>query len=88
MKKAKLLRQVQPKSEGVWPCVQGRTRIARGVNQRVREPMVIIVTSLINDAREKRLLQTGAVAVVPKPLTLPMINKVLSKQLQETERIS
>jgi len=42
---------------------------------------VVIITSLINPAREKRLRDEKASAIIQKPITLPQIKDVLSSEL-------
>ena len=42
---------------------------------------VIIITSLNNPANEKRLIQEHAAAVFSKPVSLPVIHKVLHEDL-------
>ena len=50
-------------------------------NEKLADVPVVIITSLINPAREKRLMSEKAAAILQKPVTLPQINDVLSRKL-------
>lgn len=45
---------------------------------------VIVITSLLNPAREQRLLEGKASAILQKPVTLPKIKDILTEKLQFT----
>jgi len=43
---------------------------------------IVIITSLLNPAREKKLLELKATAILQKPVTLPQIKNILSQEFK------